>query len=207
MKAISISGSLRENVGKKDAKLNRRAGLIPCVVYGGKDQIHFTVPEVDFKPLIFTPLTYTVNLDVAGKKIHAVLQEVQYHKVDGTILHVDFLEIDPAKPVVMHIPVIFTGIPQGVLKGGKLVKKARKLKVRSLIADMPDDITVDLTKLEIMDHCKVSDLNIENLELLDPKNTVIAFVKSTRVVLEETPVVAGAAAPAAPAAAAPAAKK
>ena len=205
MKAISISGSLRENVGKKDAKLNRRAGLIPCVVYGGKDQIHFTVPEVDFKPLIFTPLTYTVNLDVAGKKIHAVLQEVQYHKVDGTILHVDFLEIDPAKPVVMHIPVIFTGIPQGVLKGGKLVKKARKLKVRSLIADMPDDITVDLTKLEIMDHCKVSDLNIENLELLDPKNTVIAFVKSTRVVVEETPVVAGAAAPAT--AAAPAAKK
>ena len=206
MKAISISGSLRENVGKKDAKLNRRAGLIPCVVYGGKDQIHFTVPEVDFKPLIFTPLTYTVNLDVAGKKIHAVLQEVQYHKVDGTILHVDFLEIDPAKPVVMHIPLIFTGIPQGVLKGGKLVKKARKLKVRSLIADMPDDITVDLTKLEIMDHCKVSDLNIAHLELLDPKNTVIAFVKSTRATVEETPVVAGAAAPAA-AAAAPAVKK
>jgi large subunit ribosomal protein L25 len=205
MKAISISGSPRENVGKKDAKLNRRAGLIPCVVYGGKDQIHFTVPEVDFKPLIFTPLTYTVNLEVAGKKLHAVLQEVQYHKVDGTILHVDFLEIDPKKPVVMHIPVVFTGIPQGVLKGGKLVKKLRKLKVRSLIADMPDDITIDLTKLEIMDHSKVSDLNIEHLELLDPKNTVIAFVKSTRAAVEETPAV-GAAAPAAGAAAS-AAKK
>lgn len=205
MKAISISGSLRENVGKKDAKLNRKNGLIPCVVYGGKEQIHFTVPEVDFKPLIFTPLTYTVNLNVNGKKLHSIIQEVQYHKVEGNILHVDFLEIDPAKPVVMSIPVIFTGIPQGVLKGGKLVKKFRKLKVRSLIADMPDDVTVDLTHLEIMDHCKISDLNIKHLELLDPQNTVIALVKSTRAVVEETP--AAGAATGAPAAVAPVAKK
>ena len=204
MKAISISGSLRENVGKKDAKLNRKNGLIPCVVYGGTEQIHFTVPEVDFKPLIFTPLTYTVDLNVDGKKLHSIIQEVQYHKVEGNILHVDFLEIDPAKPVVMSIPVIFTGIPQGVLKGGKLVKKVRKLKVRSLIADMPDDVTVDLTKLEIMDHCKISDLNIAHLELLDPQNTVIALVKSTRAAVEETPA-AGAAAPVV--AAAPVTKK
>ena len=185
MKAISISGSPRENVGKKDAKLNRKQGLIPCVVYGGKEQIHFTVPETDFGPLIFTPFTFSVNLDIAGKKFHAVLQEAQYHKVSGSILHIDFLEIDPAKPVVLSIPVNFTGIPQGVLKGGKLIKKFRKLKVRALISEMPDDISVDLTHLEILDTCKVSDVTIENLELLDPKNTVIAFVKSTRAVVEE----------------------
>jgi large subunit ribosomal protein L25 len=185
MKAISISGSPRENVGKKDAKLNRKNGLIPCVVYGGKEQIHFTVPETDFGPLIFTPFTFSVNLDIEGKKFHAILQESQFHKVTGSILHIDFLEIDPKKPVVLSIPVNFTGIPQGVLKGGKLIKKSRKLKVRGLISEMPDDISVDLTHLEIMDTCKISDLNIENLELLDPKNTVIAFVKSTRAVVEE----------------------
>jgi large subunit ribosomal protein L25 len=189
MKAISISGSPRENVGKKDAKLNRKNGLIPCVVYGGKEQIHFTVVETDFGPLIFTPFTFSVNLNIGGKEFHAVLQETQFHKVTGSILHVDFLEIDPAKPVILSIPVNFTGIPQGVLKGGKLVKKFRKLKVRGLISEMPDDITVDLTHLEILDTCKISDLNIENLELLDPKNSVIAFVKSTRAVVEE-PVVA-----------------
>jgi large subunit ribosomal protein L25 len=189
MKAISISGSPRENVGKKDAKLNRKNGLIPCVVYGGKEQIHFTVPETDFGPLIFTPFTFSVNLDIEGKKFHAILQESQFHKVTGSILHIDFLEIDPVKPVVLSIPVNFTGIPQGVLKGGKLIKKFRKLKVRGLISEMPDDISVDLTHLEIMDSCKISDLNIEHLELLDPKNTVIAFVKSTRAVVEE-PVVA-----------------
>ena len=185
MKAISISGSPRENVGKKDAKLNRKNGLIPCVVYGGKEQIHFTVPETDFGPLIFTPFTFSVNLDIEGKKFHAILQESQFHKVTGSILHIDFLEIDPKKAVVLSIPVNFTGIPQGVLKGGKLIKKFRKLKVRGLISEMPDDISVDLTHLEIMDTCKISDLNIEHLELLDPKNTVIAFVKSTRAVVEE----------------------
>jgi large subunit ribosomal protein L25 len=189
MKAISISGSPRENVGKKDAKLNRKNGLVPCVVYGGKEQVHFTVPATDFGPLIFTPFTFSVNLTIEKKKFHAVLQESQFHKVTGDILHLDFLEIDPAKPVVLSIPVNFTGIPQGVLKGGKLVKKFRKLKVRGLISEMPDDISVDLTHLEIADTCKVSDLNIEKLELLDPKNTVIAFVKSTRAVVEE-PVVA-----------------
>jgi large subunit ribosomal protein L25 len=189
MKAISISGSPRENVGKKDAKLNRKKGLIPCVVYGGKDQIHFTVEEDSFGPLIFTPFTFSVNLTIEGKEFHAVLQETQFHKVTGSILHVDFLEIDPVKPVVLSIPVIFTGVPQGVLKGGKLVKKFRKLKVRGLISEMPDDISVDLTHLEILDTCKISDLKIENLELLDPKNSVIAFVKSTRAVVEE-PVVA-----------------
>ena len=189
MKAISISGSPRENVGKKDAKLNRKKGLIPCVVYGGKDQIHFTVEEDAFGPLIFTPFTFSVNLDIEGKKFHAVLQETQFHKVTGSVLHVDFLEIDPKKAVILSIPVNFTGIPQGVLKGGKLVKKVRKVKVRGLISQMPDDISVDLTHLEIMDTCKISDLNIENLELLDPKNSVLAFVKSTRAVVEE-PVVA-----------------
>ena len=202
MKAISISGSLRENVGKKDAKLNRKQGLIPCVVYGGKDQIHFTVPETDFGPLIFTPNTYTVDLNVDGKKLHSVIQEVQYHKVSGSILHVDFLEIDPTKPVILSIPVIFTGIPVGVLKGGRLMKKFRKLKVRALIENMPDDITIDLTHLEIMDHYKITDLTIENVELLDPKNSMLAFVKSTRAAVEET-----AAPAAAGAAAAPAAKK
>lgn len=185
MKAISISGSLRGNVGKKDAKLNRKNGKIPCVVYGGKEQLHFTVDAEDFSPLVFTPFTFSVNLDIEGKKFHAVLKETQFHKVTGDVLHVDFFEIDPEKPVVLSIPVVFTGTPQGVLKGGKLIKKFRKLKVRGLVAQMPDEIKVDLTHLDILDTCKVSDLNIENLELLDPKTSVLAFVKSTRAVVEE----------------------
>ncbi|MDP4292200.1 MAG: 50S ribosomal protein L25/general stress protein Ctc [Bacteroidota bacterium] len=185
MKAISISGSLRENVGKKDAKQNRKKGLVPCVVYGGKEQVHFLVEEEAFDSLIFTPYTFSVDLNIEGKEFHAILQEIQFHKVTGSILHVDFLEVNPTKPVVLSIPINYTGNPQGVLKGGKLIKKFRKLKVKGLISNMPDDITIDLSSLDILDTCKVGDLNLENLESLDPKSSVIAFVKSTRAVVEE----------------------
>jgi large subunit ribosomal protein L25 len=184
MKAVSISGSLRENVGKKDAKRNRREGRIPCVVYGGKEQIHFSVDDKAFGPLIFTPHTYSVNLDIDGRKLSAIIQEVQYHKVSDSVLHVDFFEINPAKPITLAIPVFFDGVSAGVLKGGKLIKKFRKLKVRALIENMPDEIRVDVTALDILDSSKISDLKIENLEFLDPKNSVMAFVKPTRATAE-----------------------
>ncbi len=187
MEAISISGSLRENVGKKDAKRNRKEGRIPCVVYGGKEQIHFTVDEKAFGPLIFTPHTYSVNLNIDGKQVHAVIQEVQYHKVSDSVIHVDFFEINPVKPVTLSIPVFFDGTAEGVLKGGKLVKKFRKLKVRALIEHMPDEIRVDVSKLEIMESLKVSDLKIENLEFLEPKNAVMVFVKPTRATPADAP--------------------
>jgi large subunit ribosomal protein L25 len=184
MKAVSISGSLRENVGKKDAKRNRRDGRIPCVVYGGKEQIHFSVDEKAFGPLIFTPHTYSVNLDIEGRKLQAIIQEVQYHKVSDSVLHVDFFEINPAKPVTLSIPVFFDGVAEGVLKGGKLIKKFRKVKVRALIENMPDEIRVDVTPLDILGSSKVGDLKIENLEFLEPKNSVMAFVKPTRATAE-----------------------
>ena len=184
MKAVSISGSLRENVGKKDAKRNRRDGRIPCVVYGGKEQIHFSVDEKAFGPLIFTPHTFSVNLDIDGRQLQAIIQEVQYHKVSDSVLHVDFFEINPAKPITLAIPVFFDGVSTGVLKGGKLIKKYRKVKVRALIENMPDEIRVDIAHLDILDSSKISDLKIENLEFLDPKNSVMAFVKPTRATAE-----------------------
>ncbi|NWJ52634.1 MAG: 50S ribosomal protein L25 [Bacteroidetes bacterium] len=184
MKAVSISGSLRENVGKKDAKRNRRDGRIPCVVYGGKEQIHFSVDEKAFGPLIFTPHTFSVNLDIDGRQLQAIIQEVQYHKVSDSVLHVDFFEINPAKPITLAIPVFFDGVSAGVLKGGKLIKKYRKVKVRALIENMPDEIRVDIAHLDILDSSKIGDLKIENLEFLDPKNSVMAFVKPTRATAE-----------------------
>lgn len=184
MKAVSISGSLRENVGKKDAKRNRRDGRIPCVVYGGKEQIHFSVDEKAFGPLIFTPHTFSVNLDIEGRKLQAIIQEVQYHKVSDSVLHVDFFEINSAKPVTLAIPLFFDGVAEGVLKGGKLIKKFRKIKVRALIENMPDEIRVDVTPLDILGSSKVGDLKIENLEFLEPKNSVMAFVKPTRATTE-----------------------
>src|SRR5690606_31586515 len=93
MKTVSMSGSLRENVGKKDAKALRRQNLVPCVVYGGEGQIQFSVEQKDFKPLLFTPDTHYINLNIDGKEIRAILQDIQYHPVSDEVLHADFLRI------------------------------------------------------------------------------------------------------------------
>jgi len=187
MKQVSLSGSPRENVGKKDAKKHRKEGNVPCVMYGGKEQIHFVASDKAFRKLIFTPEVYIVNLDIAGKTYNTVIQEVQFHPVTDNILHVDFLEIQPEKPVSIGVPVKIIGTAPGVLKGGKLILKSRKLKIQALMQNLPDEITVSIDPLDIGDSVKVKDLAIENLTFMDSPNTVIVGVRTARVLVEETP--------------------
>ena len=204
MKSVSISGSLRENVGKKDAKKHRREGNVPCVLYGGKEQIHFVAEEKSFKKLVYTPESFTVKLNVNDKDYNAILQDIQYHPVSDNILHADFLEIFDDKPVVMHIPVKVTGNSQGVLKGGKFIQKLRKLKIKSLPVNLPDSIDLDITPLEINDSIKVSDIKRNDVTFLDAPSAVIVGIRVTRVAVEEATTAATTAATPA-AAAAPAA--
>lgn len=187
MKTVSMSGSLRENVGKKDAKMNRKLGKVPCVLYGGKEQIHFIADEKDFVKIIFTPEVFIIKLSINTKEYNAVLQDVQYHPVTDKILHVDFLEILSGKPVIIGLPVVIQGNAKGVLSGGKLVKKIRKLKVKALVEHLPDNIVLDITNLDIGDSIKVKDISGENLEFLDIPNAEIVGVKVTRVaeIIEE----------------------
>lgn len=206
MKSVSISGSPRANVGKTDATALRNAKRVPCVLYGGKEQVHFSVLEADFKDLIYTPHVNTVDLDVDGKKFKAILQEAQYHAVKDNLLHVDFLEIIAGKPVTMSIPVKTTGTSPGVRNGGKLNKKLKTLKVKGLVEKMPDTIDIAIDKLEIGDAVRVSDLKFDGLTFLNAANVTVVNVQVTRVVVEEVKTAAPAAAAATPAAA-PAAKK
>ena len=209
MKSVSISGSPRANVGKTDATALRNAKRVPCVLYGGKEQVHFSVLEADFKDLIYTPSVSTVDLDVEGKKFKAILQEAQFHTVKDNLLHVDFLEIIAGEPVTMSIPVKTTGTSPGVRNGGKLNKKLKTLRVKGLVEKMPDTIDIAIDKLEIGDGVRVSDLKIDGLTFLNAENVTVVNVQVTRVAVEEVKVAAPVAAPAATAAAAakPAAKK
>ncbi len=180
MKALIISGSLRENVGKKDAKMQRREAKVPCVLYGGKEQIHFVATEKDFKKLIFTPEIFIVNLQINGIEYNAILQDIQYHPVTDSILHIDFMQIFDDKPVIISIPVNFTGVAPGVLKGGKLIRKIRKLKIKALPKYLPDDIVVDISELNIAGTIKVGDLVRENIQFLDPLSSVVVTIISSR---------------------------
>jgi len=184
MKSVSISGSPRENVGKKDAKAQRAQGLIPCVIYGGKEQLQFVVEEEQFRHLLFTSEVKYVELEVGEKKFEAVVQATQWHPVTDHLLHVDFLEVIEGKPVIIGIPVKITGTSPGVLRGGKLVKKIRKITVKGLLKDIPEEITVDISNLDINEMIKVGDITIPNLTLMENPGTLIVNIVSTRNVVE-----------------------
>ena len=180
MKSVSISGSLRENVGKKDAKAQRSQGMIPCVIYGGKEQKMFVVDERQFKNLIYTPEVRFAEVNIDGDVRKAIVQETQFHPITDKLLHVDFLEIVDGKPITIELPFKVTGTSPGVLKGGLLKKRVRKLKVRGLLENIPEEITADISSLEINDMTKIGDIHIDNLEIVDNPNKVVLSVVPTR---------------------------
>lgn len=197
MKTVSISGSSRTSVGKKDAKALRREGLVPCVLYGGKEQVSFSIPEKSFTKLIYSSEINMVNLDLSGKAYNAVVKELQFHPVNDKLIHVDFMEVIPGKAIMVTIPIQFTGSAAGVREGGKLQRKMRTIKVRGPIEKMPEAITLDVSKMIIGDTIKVGDLKYDGLTFLSSPNVTIVAVRVTRNVVEETPVAATTAAPAA----------
>lgn len=180
MRTVSLSGSTRSDVGKKDAKRLRNAGHVPCIVYGGKEEIKFSVAEPEFKDLIFNPNVAFVDLNIDGKVIKAVIQDVQYHPVSDAIYHVDFKELHDDKKIIMGIPVKVVGKSVGVTKGGKSQIKMRKLKVKALPGNMPENITLDITTLDIGQSIRVREIQLENVELLDVPNSVAVTINVTR---------------------------
>ena len=183
MKTVLLSGSPRENVGKKDAKALRKEGLVPCVIYGGKDQLFFAVSQKELDKIINSPEVYVIDLDINGTRKQAIIKDMQFHPVKDTPVHIDFLEVVEGKPVVVHLPIHVTGTSPGVLRGGKLQKKLRRLIVKGLIKDIPENITLDISKLDIGNDIRVKDIQIEGLTMLDLPAAVVVGVRTARGVV------------------------
>lgn len=182
-----MSGSLRENVGKKDARTQRASGMIPCVMYGGGNQLNFLVPETSFKNLIYTPEVCYAVIDINGVEHKAIVQEIQFHPVTDKILHVDFLEVVDGKPINIAIPLQVSGNSPGVMRGGKLSKRVRKLKVSGLLEHIPENITVDISGLDILDSIRVEDIKIDNVRITENPSKVVVTVMTSRNVDESAP--------------------
>ncbi len=185
MKSISIKGSKRESVGKKATKALRNAGQVPCVIYGGDQPMHFSATELAFKNLVYTPDAHTVEIEVDGAKIRAILQDIQFHPVTDRILHIDFYQIFDEKEVTMNIPVRFIGSAPGVRNGGVLRKNNRKLRVKALPDNLPDFIEADISKLKIGNKLYVTALEHDDYSFMHPDNTVVCQVRTSRVAVEE----------------------
>ncbi len=204
MKSIELKVTQRKTTGKKDAKKLRKNNQVPCVLYGGKENIHFFAEDRSFKDLVYTHHVYIVDLNIEGKKHKAILKEIQFNPVSDRIDHIDFVEVAPDKPVVIGLPVEITGSSAGIRAGGKLRQRKRYIKVKGLVEHLPDSLVIDISDLEIGQSVLAGDLNYPHVEILELKRSLVVGVISSRIAkgMEEG---AEAAAPAegAPAAAAP----
>jgi large subunit ribosomal protein L25 len=200
MKTVEIIGYRRANLGKSDAQQIREEGNVPCVLYGGKEQMHFYAPMILFRDLVYTNEAHFVHLNVEGEECQAILQEVQFHPVSEILLHADFLYITEDRKIKMDIPTRLVGKAPGVDKGGTLVRKRATLKVGAFPKDMPDHIDVDCSHLDFHKAVKVGDVTMPNLEFLDPHQASIAVVEVPRAAkMAAEDAAAAAAATAAPA--------
>ncbi|MDR2585366.1 MAG: 50S ribosomal protein L25/general stress protein Ctc [Prevotellaceae bacterium] len=184
MKIFELSGTIRNNLSKAEVKSLRNNGQIPCVLYGNKVQnIHFCVSAREARDLIYTPNSYIVAITIEGKRVLAVLHEMQFHPVTDVPLHIDFLAADESNPVTISIPVVIEGVSEGVKAGGKLSVNTRKLSVKGLIKDIPDSLPVSISDLKLGKVIVAGDLTYPNIQIVTPKNTIICAVKMTRAAL------------------------
>ena len=181
MKHIELNGEIREASNRAAVKAIRRAGLVPCNLYGnGMENLHFTVTSKDLKSVTHTPNSYIIDIKIGGKTYLAVLHEVQYHPVTDEALHVDFLAVAEDKPVVIDVPVKITGHSEGVKLGGKLLVSSRKIRISALLDKLPDLVEVDTTSLQIGKQIVAGDLHFEGVNIVSPKATIICSVRPTR---------------------------
>jgi len=179
MKTIAISGSLRGNVGKRDAKELRYEGKVPAVLYGGEGQKHFAVEASDLRALIYSADVSFVDIQIDGTSAQAIIQDAQFHPLTEQVIHVDFLQLHADKPLVMQIPVKLTGTSPGVKMGGKLVQKLRKLRVKALPSEMPQYVEVSIEPLEVGKSVRVRDLKFEGFDITNtPEDTIVSVTTS-----------------------------
>ncbi len=182
MKHFELSGTVREVGNKAVIKAFRRQGLVPCNLYGlGLKNVLFTVSDRELQGLLCTPESFIVDLNLSdGKKYLAIVHELQFHPVKDNCLHVDFLAVDDKKPITINVPLVFQGHPIGVQKGGKFFKLARELRISALMEDLPDNLVIDINKLDIEKKLTAGDLSYDKVTILTSKNTILCQVKSSR---------------------------
>lgn len=184
MKKVKVNVQKREKLGKSETRRLRNEEMVPCVMYGGKENYHFYAHHNVFNKLVFTPDVHLLEIDIDGDLHKAIIQEVQFHPVTDRIIHIDFIEVYEDKPVIATIPIELTGSSVGVRNGGKMRQRRRYLKVRGLVKDLPEKLEVDISNIDIGQVIKIGELNYPDLEILDPHRSMIVSVVSSRVAMK-----------------------
>ncbi|MBX7051063.1 MAG: 50S ribosomal protein L25 [Flavobacteriales bacterium] len=185
MKQVSLSGSPRESVGRKGAEELRKSGRIPGVIYGGANQVAFSVLKNDWDKIVSRPDTLQINIEVGGKTFPTIIQEMQMNPVTDRVTHIDLLELVPGKAVRTTLPVRTTGTSEGVRSGGRLLQNYRKVRISGKPEFIPDDIQLDITDLKIGDMIRVRDIKIEGCTVLEAEASAVVTVQMTRAAMAD----------------------
>ena len=180
MKTFELNGTKREELGTKFAKIARKEGKVPCIVYGNGKQINFTVSQKDINGAVFTPNVYIVNLNIDGEVIKTFIKDLQFHPVTDEVMHADFYAFADDQEIVVKLPYEFVGSSVGVKAGGKMKYAARKAKVKGLYTNLPETVKVDVSDLDVEQSIKVSDIKVENCHIVDPQDALVCRVIATR---------------------------
>lgn len=180
MKTVKIEAQKRTDMGKKAARAVRTAGNVPGVIYGGKEEIHFSVPALALRSIVYTPEFMIAEISVDGNTYRCILKDLQFDVVTDKLSHIDFLELVEDKKVTANLPLRFTGQAEGVKAGGKLMLKMKTLKVRTLPKHLQENIEVDITDLKLNENIRVEDVKAENMQIMNSPRQPIASVVTTR---------------------------
>jgi len=211
MKSVAIEGKKRSELGKKATRQVRSEGMVPAVIYGGKETIHFCAPVMSFRTLVYTPEFQIAEITLDGKMYRSIMKDIQFDVLTDELSHIDFLELVEDRKVIATLPLHFTGQPQGVKDGGRLELKIKSLNVRTYPKHLKEHIEVKIDNLQLHGNIRVQDVIAENMEILNSPRIPIASVVTTRALRQADSEAAAApakgAAPAAAKAPAAAAKK
>ena len=185
MKSVKIEGQVRSEHGKTATRRLRSEGSVPCVIYGGEKEIHFSAPLLAFRPLVYTPDFQLAEITVEGATYRCILKDKQFDVVTDQLSHVDFLELVEDKRITANLPLKYVGQPAGVKAGGRLETKMKTLKVRTLPKFLKEAIEVDITNLELNGNMRVQDVVAENMEVMNSPRIPIASIVMTRALRQE----------------------
>lgn len=181
MQSVTLQGTLRTELGTKYAKQLRDQGQVPCVMYGGDAPVHFYAPTLAFRDLVYTAEARMASIELDGKTYQAVIQDMQFHVLNDSLTHVDFIQVIDGKPVTIQVPMVLTGNARGVRNGGKMKFTLRNLKVKGLINDLPSSIEHDITELRIGQAVRVAEVKEgKPFEILNADNAVVVSIAMSR---------------------------
>ncbi len=185
MKTITIKGHLRTGTGKASTRQIRSQENVPGVIYGGAKEVNFYTSAKELRPLIYTGNFQLAEVEIDGTTYRTIVKDLQFDRVKDTLIHVDLLELVEDKKLIASIPIRLTGNSAGVRAGGKLIHKLKVLKVKCLPKDLKEAIDVDISSLEVNGNIRVEDIQVENMEIMNPLRIPVASVVMTRQLRQE----------------------